>query len=186
MAKTTIYNGSHEVIGYYEPKSNGRRFYSLQSNAKNYKLNATSGNDEIQNYGSKVSINGNAGNDYIINVSGKNVTLNGGNGSDAIVNSGSNSSISGGNGNDSLWGGNGADKFIYSNGDGKDVIFGFENSDMLQITGAFSASYNKSKKELYFNVGSTAETITLKNFTASSFNVNGTNYKISGSNLVKK
>ena len=130
--------------------------------------------------GSNVTLEGGAGNDVIKDGTGNGSyanVLKGGDGNDTLI---------GGKGNDSLWGGNGADKFIYSNGDGKDVIFGFENSDMLQITGAFSASYNKSKKELYFNVGSTAEAITLKNFTASSFNVNGTNYKISGSNLVKK
>ena len=78
----------------------------------------------------------------------------------------------------------GADTFIYESGQGKDVIFGFENTDMLEITGAFSASYNKSKKEIYFKVDSTAEALTLKNFTATTFNVNGTNYKISGSSLV--
>ena len=57
---------------------------------------------------------------------------------------------------------------------------------MLKITGTFSASYNKFKKEIAFKVGSTASAITLKDFTASTFNVNGTNYKISGSKLVKK
>ena len=93
----------------------------------------------------------------------------------------------GGAGNDSLWGDAGNDTFIYAKGDGKDVIYGFENNDMLKITGAFSASYNKRKKELAFKVGSTASAITLKDFgSTSSFNINGTNYKISGTKLIKK
>ena len=58
---------------------------------------------------------------------------------------------------------------------------------MLKITGTFSASYNKFKKEIAFKVGSTKNAITLKDFgSTSTFNVNGTNYKISGSKLVKK
>ena len=73
-----------------------------------------------------------------------------------------------------------------SSGDGKDVIFGFENDDMLKITGKFSTSYSKSKGEIAFKVGNTSNAITLKDFSATSFNVNGTNYKISGSKLVTK
>ena len=97
-----------------------------------------------------------------------------------------NDSLWGGDGNDSLWGGNGKDTFIYAAGDGKDVIYDFDSTDMLKITGTFSASYNKSKKEIYFKVGSTSNAITLKDFTATSFNVNDKNYKISGTKLVKK
>jgi hypothetical protein len=58
---------------------------------------------------------------------------------------------------------------------------------MLKITGTFSASYSKSKKEIYFKVGSTSDAITLKDFgSTSTFNINGTNYQISGTKLVKK
>ena len=92
--------------------------------------------------------------------------------------------LNGGAGNDSLWGDDGADTFIYSSG--KDFIYGFEDDDMLKITSSFSSSYSSSNKEIYFKVGSTSKAITLKDYTATSFNVNGTNYKISGSKLVKK
>ena len=95
-----------------------------------------------------------------------------------------NDTLWGGKGNDSLWGDAGADTFIYNNGDGKDVIYGFENNDLLEITGAFTTSYNSSKNEIAFQVGSGS--ITLKDFTATTFNVNGDRYKISGSSLVKK
>ena len=58
---------------------------------------------------------------------------------------------------------------------------------MLKITGTFSASYNQSKNEIYFKVGTTANAITLKDFgSTSTFNVNGSYYKISGTKLVKK
>ena len=141
-------------------------------------IDGGSGNDKIYSSGSYNKITGGNGNDYI------EVTY--GNSSNTVIGGAGNDTLIGGKGNDSLWGGNGADTFIYNFGDGKDIIFGFENNDMLQITGAFSASYNKTKKELYFKVGSTAEAITLKNFTATSFNVNGGSYKIIGTSLVRK
>lgn len=122
------------------------------------------------------SLIGNAGNDKIYGQAGNDI-LKGGAGNDSLW---------GGAGNDSLWGDAGNDTFIYASGEGKDVIYGFENNDLLKITGAFSASYSKSKGEIYFKVGSTSKAITLSDFSATSFNVNGTNYKISGTKLVKK
>lgn len=123
-----------------------------------------------------------AGADSISN-SGLEVSINSDN---YIKNEGAKSSILGSAGNDSLWGGDGKNTFIYAKGDGKDIIYGFAKDDMLKITGTFSTSYSKSKKEIYFKVGSTSNAITLKDFTATSFNVNGTNYKISGTKLVEK
>ena len=66
------------------------------------------------------------------------------------------------------------------------LYFGFEDDDMLKITGAFSASYDKSTGYISFKVGSTSNAITLKNFDTSSFNVNGDIYRIKGSKLVKR
>ena len=94
--------------------------------------------------------------------------------------------IDGGKSNDSLWGNAGTDTFLYFKGEGKDVIYGFEDNDMLLITGDFSASYNESKGEISFKVDNTANAITLKDFSATNFKVNGYSYKISGSNLVRK
>ena len=125
----------------------------------------------------------------------KNDTLYGGDGNDSLVGNAGNDKIHGGDGNDTLIGGKGNDSlwgnddhnvFVYAKGDGKDVIFGFEDDDMLQITGTFSASYNRSKDEIYFKVGSTSKAVTLKNFDTSSFNVNGDIYRISGTKLIKK
>lgn len=130
-------------------------------------LSGNKGDDKLYGQAGADKLYGNAGND----------SLWGGKGNDIL---------SGGKGNDSLWGDAGKDTFLYSNGDGKDTICGFANDDLLKITGKFSGTYNKKKKEAYFKVGSTANAITLKEFTASTFNVNGMNYKISGTKLVKK
>ncbi|MBE8951652.1 MAG: calcium-binding protein [Quinella sp. 1Q7] len=92
--------------------------------------------------------------------------------------------ISGGTKNDSIVGGKGNDKLY---GGGKNVIYGFENDDLLQITGAFSASYNKSAKSIAFKVGKTASAITLRDFGATTtFHVNDSTYQLSGSKLTKK
>ena len=113
-------------------------------------------------------------------------TLIGGAGNDVLRSNSGDNSLWGGAGNDTLIGGDGNDIFIYKNGEGKDVFFGFDDDDFLQITGTFTGSYNSSKKELAFKVGSTASAITLRDFSASSFNINGDSYHISNNKLVKK
>ena len=149
---------------------------SISGNAGNDSLVGGKGNDKLY---------GNAGNDTLFGGVG-NDTLSGYSGKDKLFGGAGNDSLLGGKGNDSLWGNAGADTFIYGKGDGQDIIYGFANDDMLKITGTFSASYNKSKKEIYFNVDSTAKAITLKDFTTTSFNINSSSYKISGTKLIKK
>lgn len=139
----------------------------ITGNSSANKISGGSKNDTLYGGKGNDSLVGNAGNDKI----------HGGDGNDTLV---------GGKGNDSLWGGDDHNVFVYAKGDGKNVIFGFEDDDMLQITGTFSASYNRSKDEIYFKVGSTSKAITLKNFDTSSFNVNGDIYRISGTKLIKK
>ena len=147
-------------------------------------INAGAGNDFIYNDGSnpQVTINGGAGNDEIVN-NGSQVSINAGAGNDSIRNWGANSTIRGGAGNDTLWGSYSADKFIYSAGDGKDVIYGFDDNDTLTLNNLnFKASYKNDALTLNFNSGS----ITLKDFSATTFHINNNTYKISGSKLVKK
>ena len=122
----------------------------------------------------KDSLYGGDGNDYI----------EGNAGNDKLYGQAGNDTLWGGSGNDTLIGGEGADVFIYASGDGKDVISGFDNNDMLQITGTFSASYDSTSKALAFTVDDGS--ITIKDFTAKTFNVNGIKYKIKGNNFVRK
>ena len=110
-----------------------------------------------------------------------NAMITGSSSADTIIARGKNISIDGGKGNDSLTGGSGADTFIYKSGDGNDTISGFDNKDALQIDGSFSASYKNSA--LILKVGSGS--VTLEDFTATTFNINDATYKISGSKLVK-
>ena len=86
-----------------------------------------------------------------------------------------------------LTGGDGSDTFIYSKGDGKEVIFGFGDADMLEIVGlngAVTGKFNSAGTKLTVKVGSRAVAV-LKDFTASTFNINGDTYRVDGKTLVK-
>ena len=175
------------------------------------------GNDVIVDYntGDKISLVSGAvisssvkGDDVVLKVGKNKITLN--NGVDKVITAidkdGNNriiggtkddkikgdkgaDTLQGGKGNDSLWGNDGADTFIYSNGDGKDIIYGFDNTDMLQIMDVeaknITGTVNTKGTEIYFKVGKTSSAITLKDFgKTTSFNVNGDSYKISNKKLV--
>lgn len=168
--------------------------FDFASDYKQALITGSTNSDTIIARGSKITINGGAGDDLFVGNASKD-SLNGSDGNDKLYGNAGNDKIYGGNGNDTLrgdagndllTGGAGADKFIYAKGDGKDVIFDFANDDLLQITGTFTGTYNKSKDEAYFKVGSTSSAITLKNFTATTFNINDDTYQISGTKFVKK
>ncbi len=136
----------------------------ILGDSKNDILYGESGND---------SILGNAGNDKIYGGLGSD-TLKGGKGNDTLV---------GGAGNDSLWGDAGSDVFIYNAGEGNDIIYGFDNKDTLTLDSLdFTATYKDKAVTLTFEEGS----VTLKNFTATTFHINDETYKISGSKFVQK
>ena len=126
----------------------------------------------------KVTVNGSAADDSIT----------GGKKNDKLYGYAGNDTIIGGAGNDSLWGGDGADTFIYAKGDGKDVIYGFDDDDTLtfgnlELTGV---TLNSRGTEIYLKVGSTKKAVTLKDFDATNFNINGEIYNIIVNNRFAK
>ena len=134
------------------------------------------------------TLSGGSGDDKILGVAGHD-SLFGGTVNDILI---------GGKGNDSFWGhtindafiysgGNaGNDMFIYAKGDGKDVIYGFDNNDTLTLDNLdFTISYSKKNKAvtLKFDDGGS---ITLKDFTTTTFHINSDAYKISSSKFIKQ
>ena len=156
---------------------------TLNLNGSKISVKAGRGNDTVFVGGMQVTVNGGAGND-IITVGGSNDSIYGAQGDDKITITGTNATVRGGRGDDSLWGSRNADTFIYASGDGRDTIYDFDDRDMLQITGAFSATCKDD--EIAFKIGSTTNAITLKNFTAENFNINGSTYVLNNGKLVKK
>ena len=73
----------------------------------------------------KLTITGNDSDNYLI----------GGKGKDCLTGGAGNDSLWGGSGNDTLIGGEGADIFVYTAGEGKDLIgdYNFDDGDLLQI-----------------------------------------------------
>ena len=153
-------------------------------------LDGGTGKDTLSGGSGKDMLVGGSGNDSLSGGTGKD-TLVGGKNDDKLLGGTDNDVLYGGAGNDSLWGGagndklygdEGADKFIYNSGDGSDIIYGFENDDLLKITGSFTASYKKNAITFAIGDGS----IMLKNFTATTFHVNKAVYQIVAGNFTKK
>ncbi len=156
-------------------------------------INSGSGNDtikEIQGYDNQVytdegndliinaggTIDGGAGNDTLISVEG---AVFGGDGNDLIISA--SGTINSGKGNDTIDGSD-TDKhgrlYQYANGDGADVIIGFNSFDTLEITsGTYSTM--KSGNNLIVNVGSGS--ITIKDIYAESTKIH---IKDAGGNVV--
>ena len=115
-----------------------------------------------------------------INGGSKNDTIYGAGGNDYLLGNAGNDKIYGGDGDDNIWGGKGNDSLWGD--DGKDIIYGFDNDDLLQIMDDFMPSYKNGVVTLKVGSGS----ITLKDFTATTFNINDDTYQISNSKFVKK
>ena len=108
----------------------------------NVTIDGGTGNDSIYNFRDSVTIDGGAGDDYIQNFahgeySGSNVTIGGGAGNDLIYNDGANASINAGTGNDliSLVSASG-NVIQYTEGDGHDTVWGYGDTNSLQINSA--------------------------------------------------
>ena len=127
------------------------------------------------------SILGGAGNDTLAGGKG-NDSLAGGKGNDSLAGGAGNDSLDGGAGNDTLWGDAGNDKFFCAAGD--DIIFGFEDGDTLTLDALdFKTSYSKKKSVIKFKFDDGS--VTLQDFSATTFHVNDSVYSIVDDKLVK-
>ncbi len=150
--------------------------------SKNDILYGESGNDSIQGNKGDDKIYGGFGNDTLEGGEGKDKLL-GGAGADNIYGGAGDDCIIGGAGNDSLWGNAGADIFIYNTGEGKDIIFGFDDKDTLNLDSIdFTATYKDKAVTLTFEEGS----VTFKDFTAKTFHINDETYQIKSNKFVEK
>ena len=167
----------------------GDDFIYNNSGADFVSIDAGNGNDFILNnnnyssdlvYGKNVTINGEAGNDFIVNW-GDDGLLNGGDGNDTISNGGENSTLIGGAGNDSINNevsnvtinaGAGNDKviissgaevgrnvFVYASGDGNDSIYSFARNDTIKIADGSDVKASVKSNDVIFNIGKGSITV---------------------------
>ena len=118
---------------------------SLYDNSDYSTVIGYGGNDTVQNYGENVLIDVGSGNDSVDNDKGYYATINGGDGDDYISNYYTYySSISGGSGDDlvSIRSAVSRNVISYTEGDGNDLIKGFNSLSTLQI---FASDYSTVK-----------------------------------------
>jgi len=96
----------------------------INNSDNNTLISGTSEADSIENSGSNVTINADAGNDSISSWTNS-VTMDGGADDDSIINDGENVSISGGAGNDTIESFSAANNSTLSGGDGVDVMHNY-------------------------------------------------------------
>ena len=183
-----ISSGSPYISGYmflrYLAKQGAQNFADTTAadNAANVTIKSSaltltknySGNTlDLDDYSAKIkTVNAGAVN--------KKIMIYGNDNANKIIGGAGNDTLIGGKGNDSLWGDDGADKFIYSSGDGADIIFGFDNKDTLTFDNLdFKTSYKNGVITFTVEGGS----VTLKDFTATTFHVNNKTLTIKGGQL---
>ena len=154
----------------------GNDYYQGYSNDVNLKINGDAGNDKIYDGGVKSTVNCGAGNDYVyLYTNATKTKVNGGAGKDSIYSGATKASLSGGAGNDyfklyvestnpTVYGGTGNDTienytssktvYVYKNGDGKDVIDGFNfGTDRIKITSGSVKSAKTSGSDVILTIG---------------------------------
>ena len=115
---------------------------SILSYATDTLIDSKGGKDLIGNNGSNVTINAGAADDVIIN-GGSEVSIAGGAGNDSINNIGDNVSIIGGTGNDIIENTGDNVVFVYTSGDGNDLIRGFNETSNLKVN---NSTFSTEKK----------------------------------------
>ncbi|MBQ7704049.1 MAG: calcium-binding protein, partial [Selenomonadaceae bacterium] len=152
-----ILGGAHSLPT--EIFSNGDDYY--ENSTASTILNALAGNDKIKNTVSYVTINGGAGNDYLYGFYSKAV-IEGGDGFGAY------STISGGAGDDTIYMERGQYRlYQYSEGDGNDIILGFNTKNTLNITDETISNASVNGSDVIFIVGNGS--ITLEDYAEKSF-----------------
>ncbi len=136
-------------------------------------INGNTGKDTIAGYGEYLSVNGGAGNDSLnLNevlyskiyggegndtIKGRYIfsTIDGGAGDDSISNTGYSVTITGGKGNDTIHskGKTDGSQYNYSNGDGKDIIYGFNKNDTLNLTSGTISKSSINGDDVILTIG---------------------------------
>ena len=129
-------------------------------------VSAGAGNDDIYLGDGDDTADGGSGNDIIY----------GGNGEDSIVGGPGNDNIFAGAGNDTLTGGIGADKFVFYQGDGKNIItdfneaedvYSFYNSEGTELSGTSISKTINAKNEAEYSLAD-GTSVTLQDNTKNS------------------
>ena len=137
---------------------------NLYGDMKDNIISGLGGNDIIYGGNGNDTINGNDGNDELHGDDG-NDQLFGGDGNDTLYGENGNDALIGGAGNDTLNGGYGDDTYLYSKGDGNDIIEDYYGKNTIEFKDINKDGVEFSVKgnDLLITVKDTQEYITIKN-----------------------
>ena len=138
--------------------SGGAKADVLSNYGDKVTISADKGNDDVSNYGGdNVSINAGAGNDFVSNWGDK-VTILGGSGNDSINNYGNKVTVTSGAGNDRIYN-EGTDVTFRYDG-GNDIIEGFNETSTLKIaSGTLNTVLTTNGYSYYLTVGENVITL---------------------------
>ena len=138
--------------------SGGAKADVLSNYGDKVTISADKGNDDVSNYGGdNVSINAGAGNDFVSNWGDK-VTILGGTGNDSINNYGNKVTVTSGAGNDRIYN-EGTDVTFRYDG-GNDIIEGFNETSTLKIaSGTLNTVLTTNGYSYYLTVGENVITL---------------------------
>ena len=159
-SRNVILGGSNVLI---DATGGGNNLIENDASNSDVTIVGGTGNDSINNAGSKAIINGGAGDDYVLST-GDNASVNGGAGNDRLNVKGSNVTVEGGAGDDTISLGSGSAVVVkYSSGEGADQISGFDADDTLYIVNGSiddeSLSNNNQGNDVVLKIGSNSVTI---------------------------
>ena len=120
-----------------------RKFELTAGDYEDKTFTATGNDDSIDNVGSKLTIDGGTGNDRVNN-SGSDVTINGGTGNDVVTLSGGEES---------------GNTFVYTVGDGNDILYNFNENDTIKVIGTKDIEPSIKNKDTVFKIGKGSITI---------------------------
>ncbi|WP_295582775.1 calcium-binding protein [uncultured Lamprocystis sp.] len=140
----------------------------VYGNAGNDWIFGGAGNDTIDGGAGSDTIDGGSGNDRIIGGDG-NDTIQGGAGNDTIQGGAGNDTIQGGAGNDQIDVGTyGADRFVWNDGDGSDVVTSLGWGDTVDLSSAGNYNVTKAVADVLIK-SDNGEMVLLKNVNYNTF-----------------
>lgn len=148
-----------------DPKYNGNNYYIT------YPIEGTKYDDFINVGGENVTINADAGDDFIVNdayVANKYFLINAGVGNDTISNFGNYATINAGAGDDVIYANGFGEIIKYIKGDGNDLIYGFNSYDTIKIINS-DYTTTESGQDVILNVD--GGKITLKDAKGETLNI---------------
>ena len=169
---SAAYTAITDVDGWWDFWTNaGATLYDLLHPIENLVLQGTPENDVLIAERGDDVIYGEGGDDILHGDDGMDLLF-GGDGDDRIWGEEGNDTLVGGKGNDRLEGGSGNDMYIYSLGDGNDIIKDNSDINIIKFEGiapsdmtVFYPSYNN---DAILTITSTGETLTIRDFRYSS------------------